>query len=268
MKRVAWCNGRPATADALGALAQANYGHFTSMQVRGGRVRGLDLHLQRLHASTRLLFDGDLDPAQLRSWLRDAVATAPDCALRVTVFARDFDFRRAAGAYAPDVLIVRGAPAALPDAPLRLRSCVYARAFAQIKHVGTFAQLWQRRLAARAGADDALFTTADGCISEGSLWNIGFWDGGSVCWPEAPALRGVTEQLLQAGLAAGGVASTVRPLRLDDVAGFRAAFACNAGGVRAIAAIDAHAWQAQDAPPMLAALAAALDTQPWQSICE
>ena len=39
-------------ADAqLRALALGGYGHFTAMQVRGRRVRGLDLHLSRLAAA-------------------------------------------------------------------------------------------------------------------------------------------------------------------------------------------------------------------------
>ncbi len=38
-------NGSPVRVEDLGTIALLNYGHFTSMQVRGGRVRGLDLHL-------------------------------------------------------------------------------------------------------------------------------------------------------------------------------------------------------------------------------
>ena len=41
-------NGQQAGADALRVLAQSNYGHFTSLQVRGGAVQGLDMHLDRL----------------------------------------------------------------------------------------------------------------------------------------------------------------------------------------------------------------------------
>ena len=38
---LAFLDGRPASADDLRALALANYGHFTSMQVRGRAVKGL-----------------------------------------------------------------------------------------------------------------------------------------------------------------------------------------------------------------------------------
>jgi hypothetical protein len=46
-------NGGPATADQLAYPAIVNFGHFTAMQVRGGAVRGLGLHLSRLDSATR-----------------------------------------------------------------------------------------------------------------------------------------------------------------------------------------------------------------------
>jgi hypothetical protein len=64
-------NGTPARADTLSAALQ-NYGHFTSMQIRDGGVRGLALHLQRLQQSTRLLFGHELDTAQSASRWRSA----------------------------------------------------------------------------------------------------------------------------------------------------------------------------------------------------
>ncbi|MGP3939920.1 hypothetical protein [Streptomyces sp. 6N106] len=49
-------NGSPATADTLRLPALTSYGHFTAMQIRDARVRGLDLHLDRLRSATRELF--------------------------------------------------------------------------------------------------------------------------------------------------------------------------------------------------------------------
>ena len=48
-------NGAPARPEDLYTLARTNYGHFTAMQVRARRVRGLELHLDRLVAGA---FDG------------------------------------------------------------------------------------------------------------------------------------------------------------------------------------------------------------------
>ena len=59
-------NGRAATAGELRALALGGYGHFTAMQVRGGRTRGLQLHLDRLDAASREMFGAALEGGQVR----------------------------------------------------------------------------------------------------------------------------------------------------------------------------------------------------------
>src|ERR1700679_3527084 len=66
-------NGGLATADGLSYPAIVNYGHFTSMQVRGGAVRGLGLHLSRLDLATRELFGTALDGELVRAYIRHAL---------------------------------------------------------------------------------------------------------------------------------------------------------------------------------------------------
>ena len=46
-------NGAPITPEELQTLALINYGHFTSMRIEGGRVRGLSHHLERLARDCR-----------------------------------------------------------------------------------------------------------------------------------------------------------------------------------------------------------------------
>src|SRR3546814_9519606 len=78
-----------------------NHGHFTTMQVRDGAVRGLDLHLARLREATAELFDVAFDDARATGGLRQAldIAGSGDCTARVTVCAREFE--RAAQASQP-----------------------------------------------------------------------------------------------------------------------------------------------------------------------
>ncbi|OUL07146.1 hypothetical protein B0X78_19745, partial [bacterium AM6] len=92
------CNGATARAEDL-LPALTNYGHFTSLQARGNAVQGLDLHLQRLAKATQELFGSGLDIAQVQAWMAQALQQAGqvDASMRVTVFSRRFDFRRAAG---------------------------------------------------------------------------------------------------------------------------------------------------------------------------
>lgn len=257
-------NGAPATADDLRALAIVNYGHFTAMQVRGHAVQGLEFHVERLQAGTRELFGVELDRERILAELRGALAAGEaDASLRFTVFARGFDYRKPLQAVEPDVLITLTPPASPHKSPLRAKSYRFVRPLPYIKHVGTFPLFHYRRQAQLAGHDDALFVADDGCVVEGSVWNLGFWDGDGVVWPEGPALRGTGERLLQAGLAELGVPQRHRPVALAEVGGFRAAFASNASGLQAVTGIDAVEF------PVDAALAAVLDralaSQLWET---
>jgi branched-subunit amino acid aminotransferase/4-amino-4-deoxychorismate lyase len=241
-------NGVPATAAQL-ALAASAYGHFSTMQVRDGAVRGLSLHVQRLQEATERLFGGVLDGEALRAWLRAALERAgrwESASVRFVIASSAFDRERPEVACAADVLIFVSPPIERQPRPLRVQLCRYARELPEIKHLATFGQLWQRRQARLAGYDDALFEDAQGRISEGSVWNIGFWDGSAVTWPEAAMLDGISQRVLDDGFARCGVARRSAAIRAVDLARYTAAFTCNANGVGApIASIDGHAFAPQ-----------------------
>jgi len=264
------CNGRRAEAADLVALAMRNHGHFTTMQVRGGAVRGLDLHLARLREATDELFGVPLDDARVLGGLRQALdlAGTDDCTARVSICAREYE--RAARASPPlaagdlDVIVALTPPAEPSPVPMRAASFVHARALPHVKHLGTFAQFHFARQARGRGFDDVLFTDADGRVSEGTVWNVGFWDGSTVTWPDAPALRGTCERLLQAGLEALAVPQERRVVGLDELPRFRAAFSCNSRGVRAIGAVDEVAFAADGG--LAGLLGQALALQPPQPI--
>lgn len=231
-------NGEPVAADALAALALVNYGHYTTMQVRGGRVQGLGLHRQRLESATLELFGSALDYEHVRGQMRQAVAAQADCTLRVTVFSNRFDYRKPAGNFAVDVLVSAAPASGAVLHPARIKSYVFTRTLPHLKHVGTFPLFHHRRLALQDGFDDALFVDHSGAISEGSVWNVGFIRDGAAVWPSAPALGGTAAQLLQAALAGQGVNQAVREVRREEVARCEAAFACNSTGVWPIGEID------------------------------
>ncbi|WP_279363035.1 aminotransferase class IV [Xanthomonas sacchari] len=259
-------HGQSVDAELLAAAALVNYGHFSTMQVRDGAVRGFDLHLQRLQQANAALFGSVLPHERVRAELRAALAAfgTGDASLRVTVFSPAFTLRRADANCAVELLVSLAPPAQAEAAPLRLRSGVFARETPHIKHVGTFGAFHQRRLALQAGSDDALFVDAQGQVAEGPTWNLGLWDGACLHWPQAPALRGTQERLLQAGLAALGMAQQVRPLSLHELGPDVAAFTCNARGQQAVAAVDGRTLR--PAADLLTMLEAALHTQPWQAI--
>lgn len=257
-----YCNGHRASADDL-AGALVNYGHFTSLQVRGGAVQGLDLHLRRLRQGTEELFGSTLDGTRVQAWMQAALQAEGrvDASLRVTVFSRAFDFRKPLQVVPVDVLVAVSAPVTLPARARRVRSVVYQRELPHLKHVGTLPLFEHRRQALQAGYDDAVFVDAQGAISEGTTWNIAFGRGGDLVWPQAPALRGTQERLLQAGW---GGEPQLAPLRLDDLAGFDAAIACNAAGVWPIGSIDGVAFPGSEG--VCGKAKAVLLQAPWDSV--
>src|SRR3954447_5525962 len=67
-------------------LTTRNYGHFTSMQVRDGGVRGLALHFARLADGNEDFFSYTMDVAdehRLRELIRHALRREPDASVRV-----------------------------------------------------------------------------------------------------------------------------------------------------------------------------------------
>src|SRR3546814_6367969 len=104
-----------------------------------------------------------------------------------------------------DVIVALTPPREPSPESMRAASFVHERALPHIKHVGTFAPFHLARQARGRGFDDVLFVGSDGRVSEGTVWNVGFWAGSAVTWPDAPALRGTCERLLPAGLAGQGV---------------------------------------------------------------
>jgi branched-subunit amino acid aminotransferase/4-amino-4-deoxychorismate lyase len=102
-------NGRAADPAILQELAFAGYGHFTSMQVRGHRVRGLDLHLERLGRDSLELFGRAVDDRRVLSYLRQATDGLPgDLSLQINLFSRHETAVEAGRPVEPDVLVRAG----------------------------------------------------------------------------------------------------------------------------------------------------------------
>lgn len=217
-------DGHVPSAEALWSTASA-FGHFTAMQVRGGRTRGLELHLRRLNAATQELFGSDVEGERIRTLVRHALGDVADASVRVYVFESED----------PVIMVTVKEPAEIA-APQRLQSVAYQRPSAHLKHLAT-EQGFYSRFARLGGFDDALLT-ADGRISESATANVAFLDEEGVVWPEGQFLHGITMQLLERALPDAGVASRRAPLHLADIRQFRGALVSNARGVAPVSAID------------------------------
>lgn len=226
---VAQIDGQPATVSDLTPLAFAGFAHFTAMQVRNDRVRGLDLHLERLRGASRTLFDADLPDDRVRSHLRSAIAAAGGDALSLTatVFTRSGEFT--SSSVENDLsLLIRTSPASKgPEGPLRLATVQHERVLSGFKHTGETAKTYYLRDARKRGFDDAIFLDRHGRLSEATIWNVAYWDGSSVIWPVADVLTGVTMGILKRQLTELGVLQREMAITPDMVGGFAGAVVMN-----------------------------------------
>jgi branched-subunit amino acid aminotransferase/4-amino-4-deoxychorismate lyase len=221
-------DGRPVSDPRLDPRFAPD-GHFTAMQVRGRRTRGLDLHLERLDGANRELFGAGIDHDEVLARIGHALGDrVEDASVRVYMLAR--------GEGTSTVVTVRP-PGEMPRAPQLLEAVPYLRPVAHVKHLGDFGQTHYRRLAHRHGFDDALLTGADGAIAECGIANIAFFDGTDVVWPDAPALSGITMQLVEPRLPAAGLPSRRASVRLADLPSYRAGFVTNARGIAPVGMI-------------------------------
>ncbi|GAB3824925.1 aminotransferase class IV family protein [Kribbella italica] len=209
-------NGRP--ADDLAPLAFAGYAHFTALQVRGRQARGLDLHLDRLRTASLELYGNALPDELVRDQLRTAVEAGPeDVSLMATVFSRAGEFT--GGGASLELLVRTGPPADGPAGPLALTTFEHERFLPRLKHVGEPAKTYALRQAIADGYDDAAFIDRRGRLTEGTIWNLAFWDGAEVVWPRAEILTGTTMGIVRRHLE---VPQRTTEITLDTLRGKRA----------------------------------------------
>lgn len=221
-------NARPATADDLAPLAFAGYAHFTAMQVRGGGIRGLDLHLQRLRDASQRLFGQSHGDDEVRAALRSALEqTTGDVSLLATVYSPAGEFTVAGPEHRPELLVRTAPPSNGPTGPLSLAIAEHERVLPEIKHVGEVAKTWYLREAVAAGFDDATFIDHRGRLSEASIWNLAFWDGEAVIWPRAKMLVGTTMSILRRQLEQLGVRQHVLAVDRENLSQMAGAVVMN-----------------------------------------
>lgn len=218
-------NGQQANEEAIALLDHEGWGHFTAMQVRNGCTRGLDLHLARLDAAHREIYENPLDGELVRARIRHALDGRPDASVRVY------------GYWAGLIVTVRG-PQQVLARPYAMTTQHFQRPLARLKHVGSWGQGRFHELATAAGFDEGLFVDETGRISEGNITNVGFWRGGSVIWPDAPKLEGITMQVLRRELAACGIRQAERIVHVQELASYDGMILCNSRGWAPVSRVD------------------------------
>jgi branched-subunit amino acid aminotransferase/4-amino-4-deoxychorismate lyase len=215
---LSWLDGATTTVQDLTPLAFAGYAHFTAMQVREGGVRGLDLHLERLRLASLRLFGGAKPDDEVRGLLGAAVqATGADLSLTATVFEPVGEFTAASDDDGLRILVRTASPASGPEGPLRLTVVEHERTLPTVKHVGEVAKTFYLRQANAEGHDDAAFVDRRGRLSEATIWNLAFWDGSAVVWPDAEMLTGITMAIVRRQLEGLGVPQRTQEVTVADL---------------------------------------------------
>jgi branched-subunit amino acid aminotransferase/4-amino-4-deoxychorismate lyase len=244
-------NGHAADEAAVSLLEHEGWGHFTAMQVRRGRTRGLDLHLSRLEAAHRDVYGRALDGAEIRAGIRHALGSQLDASVRVY------------GYWAGQIVTVRE-PQDMPGRSQSMTALQFQRPLARLKHVGSWGQGRFREMALAAGFDEGLLVDEAGTISEGTITNVGFWRDGTVIWPDAPKLEGITMLLLRGQLTAAGIPQAEGSVRVHDLASYDGMIVCNARGWAPVGRVDSLMISQDQA--FTRVIAAALDGCPWDEI--
>lgn len=255
-------NGMPVTTDDMVPLAFSGFAHFTALQVRDRKVRGLDLHLTRLREASIELFGMAQPDEQVLRNIRLAIANGPaDQSLTVTVYSPEGEFTSKSMEVEPAILVRTGLPSDGPSGPVRLGVVEHERFLPTIKHVGEGAKTYYLHRAVEQGFDDAVFTDRHGRLSEATIWNLVFWDGRTVIWPKAEILKGTMMGIVQRQLTRLGVPQRHEEVRPAELAKFTAAAIMNSWtpGI-AVTAIGSHTLG--ESKPFMALLHDAYQAEP------
>jgi len=142
-------NGHEADQAAVSLLEHEGWGHFTAMQVRGGRTRGLGFHLSRLAAAHHDMYGRELGGQQVRDRIRHALGGRLDASVRVYGFW--------AG-----LIVTAREPQDMPRRPHSMTAVHFQRPLARLKHVGSWGQGRFREIALAAGFDEGLLADETG----------------------------------------------------------------------------------------------------------
>ena len=266
-----WLDGRLLPSDA-GHISvydrgfQLGDGVFEALRARRGVAIELAGHLARLHGSlAALAFElpfgdevvavgiGELLAAE--GWdgagSPDGVEPPGDAVIRITV-SRGFDRTRGvkpnAGGRA--TVAIQAWPFSPPSARVLqdgerlITSCVHRDADSPISGIKTTSRaelVYARIEAKRVGADDAIFLTTDGRITEATTSNVLLISGDVCATPRlgTALLAGTTRAWLVEHGDAVGLAMVQRDLRLEDVfAAQEMAVCASIGGVIPVTSLD------------------------------
>jgi len=248
-----WINGALAPAGERHLSAydrgfQLGDGVFETLRARGGHVTELDAHLARLRGSAAGL-DIEL-PATLEVDIAAGIAVlldaeglggpTDDASIRITV-SRGIVIARGllpAGADTEATIVIQAWPVS-PPPPGHLEHGIHlvgsavrrdpANPLAALKTTSRADFVYARLEARRAGADDALFLTVDGFLSEATSANVFLVRGRELATPslDCAILPGTTRTWILHWAAGAGLTPVEARLTPADLVAADEAFLCS-----------------------------------------
>ncbi|HEY2917166.1 MAG TPA: aminotransferase class IV [Candidatus Limnocylindrales bacterium] len=227
---------------------QLGDGVFETLRARGGRVTELDDHLGRLHRSAEglgIALGDDVDPAiraGIAGILRANGLDGPDgdASIRITVSRGAFRGRGLlpAGEHSDPAIAIQSWPVT-PPPPDHLEKGLHLIAsrvrrdpespIAALKTTSRADYVYARLEARHAGADDALFLTLDGHLSEATSANLFLVRHGELATPALACaiLPGTTRSWLLQWAATAGLRPVEGWLTTRDLLEAEEAFVCS-----------------------------------------
>ena len=260
-----WLNGRLLPSDGPHISAydrgfQLGDAVFEAFRARRGVAIELDGHLDRLHRSLAAMaiempFEDDAISAGISELLAsmgwDGIEPPGDAAIRLMV-SRGFDATRGVVPHARGTasVVIQAWPfnpptAATLEKGLRVVTSVIRRdpssPMSGIKTTSRAELVYARIEADRAGADDAIFLTTDGRLTEATTSNILLISGGVCATPRlgTALLAGTARAWLVEHGGSAGLRTVEQDLRLEDAFSADEAAICSSiAGVVPVVAVD------------------------------
>lgn len=229
-------------------------GVFETMACRGGRIRRLEYHLDRvIHGCARLAIPAP-DRAGLRAEIESACPAAEPAVVKLIV-------TRGSGArgYAvPEPAVPRRivSISPWPDPPRSLytrgvsvRTCALRLGenpqLAGIKHLSRLEQVLARMELIGTGAHEGLLRSTSGALVSGTSSNVFAVDGGRLLTPrlERCGVHGVMRRIVLERAGEVGLQGLETEMTADALPGCDELFVTNAVlGIRPVAELDGHAF--------------------------
>lgn len=261
-----WFNGR-ITSSAEGLLRVADRGFqlgdgvFETLRVRRAVPIEIDEHVVRLRESaaatalpvplTNAAFAAAIHDLLVAAGLANTGEPPGDAAVRITVSRGPVDARNAPASVAPEpTIVIQASPFAPPAARILehgLRVIVTrvrhdpSSPLAGVKSTSRADSVMARLEAQAAGADDAIYPTLDGSLTEGTTANLFVISGDEIV--TAPLSEGILAGTMRTWLLAHAAPLQLRAVerriwRKDVLTADEALFTSSVAGAQPIVALD------------------------------